>query len=288
MMLEKLIQQCLANLSVEQAEMGLKTPINELFLYHTETDLQDVIQLQQSGICLILQGSKKNKVGDQYYNYQAGEFVCYSVELPIMTEYQTENGAYLDLRMAFDLPLMREIIDELNAQNYVFPPASQQKLVSVASPELIRAFELLLSLTQHLQDLPVMLPLAKKAIYYYLLTSEQGGMLRQIAMQNSNNQRIAQAVEWLKNHYNETFEIDKLAQQSGMSTSGFYAQFRQITGTSPLQYQKNLRLTKAHSLIKSGTKNISEVAFETGYDSLPQFSREYKRYFGWTPREDLK
>ena len=244
--------------------------------------------MQESGVYLILKGCKDVRVGNQRYQYHAGEFVCYTVDLPIMTEYHTADGCYLDLRLFFDLDLMREIIDELHAQNFAFPPASKQNVVSLASPELVRAFELLMSLTQRLQDLPILLPLAKKAIYYYLLTSEQGGTLRQIALQNSNGQRIVQAVEWLKQHYNETFDIEELAKRSNMSVSGFYAQFKQMTGMSPLQYQKNLRLTKAQSLIKAGNTSISTAAFETGYDSLPQFSREYKRYFGHSPRKDLQ
>ncbi|SEQ60112.1 AraC family transcriptional regulator [Basfia succiniciproducens] len=286
-MLNWLIRQTLKLKSGEKGTMGIETPVPELFVFHSETDLRDVSQLQESGICLILQGRKDVRVGDQHYRYQAGEFVCYTVDLPIMTEYLTDNGGYLDLRLFFDLPLMREIIDELNRQNFSFAPASQQKIVSTASPELIRAFEMLISLTENSQDLPIMLPLIKKAIYFYLLTGEQGGTLRQIALQNSNSQRIVETVGWLKEHYNESFDIEQLAAASSMSISGFYAQFRRLTGMSPLQYQKNLRLTKANALLKLGQKNISEIAFEIGYDSLPQFSREYKRYFGHSPRSDL-
>lgn len=287
-MLSTLIRQTEPLIAGKKATMGYETPIANLFVFHSEQDLKDVSQLQTSGICLILEGRKDVRVGNQRYQYSAGEFVCYTVDLPIMTEYHTENGRYLDLRLFFDLNLMREIIDELHTEQFIFPPASQQKVVSLASPELIRAFELLMSLTEHVQDLPILLPVAKRAIYYYLLTGEQGGTLRQIALQNSNGQRIAQAVDYLKQNYNRTFDIHWLASESGMSVSGFYAQFRQMTGMSPLQYQKNLRLTKAQALIKAGQHSISTAAFETGYDSLPQFSREYKRYFGYSPREDLQ
>ncbi|MDG2956102.1 AraC family transcriptional regulator [Bisgaard Taxon 10/6] len=286
-MLATLIRRALSQSRSNEVELGMPTAIPELFIFHTTEDRHIVNQLQQSGICLILQGSKEVKVGNQRYQYQAGEFVCYTVDLPIITQYQANNGDYLDIRLFFDLPLMREIIDELHRQNFKFSPASKHKLVSTVSPELIRAFEWLMTLTERKQDIPVMLPIAKKAIYYYLLTGEQGGTLREIALQYGNGQRIAKAVEWLKNHYSEPFDPAWLAMEIGMSTSGFYAQFRQMTGISPLQYQKNLRLTQANSLIKSGSKNISEAAFAVGYDSLSQFSREYKRYFGHTARQDL-
>ena len=147
-MLTALINQTLPLISGKKAELGVKTSISELFVFHSEQDLRDVSQLQESGVCLILKGCKDVRVGNQRYQYHAGEFVCYTVDLPIMTEYHTADGCYLDLRLFFDLDLMREIIDELHAQNFAFPPASKQNVVSLASPELVRAFELLMSLTQ--------------------------------------------------------------------------------------------------------------------------------------------
>ena len=288
MILQKLCAKARQLAQGSRSAMGYATPISDLFVFCTQRELRDVSQLQQSGICLILKGHKDSRIGCERYQYQRAEYACYNVDLPIITEYCLEQGEYLDLRLFFDLPLMRQMIDELQQSGFQFAPVARQKGAAAASEELLQAFSILLSLADKPQTSKILQNLAKKAIYYYLLLGPQGGTLRQMALQNSNCERINRAAQWIVDNYQKPLHMPDLAVLSGMSESGFYAHFRKMSGMSPLQYQKNLRLTQAQHLIKQGGNSISSAAFAVGYDNLAQFSREYKRYFGHTPRSELQ
>lgn len=282
-----LLNQSLKHLSENSVENQHPTKIGELFIFYLENGGENITHLQESGICLILQGSKSVQVGEQHYRYAEGEFVCYTVDMPIISKFHCiDKKPYVDLRLVFDLPLMREVIDELNQQNFQFAPTQKQKVISPISTNIERCFAHLLSLLDTPQDIPIMLPWVKKAIYYYLLTGEQGGILRQLALLDSNTARIAGSIDWLKQHYAETVNMEWLASQTGMSISGFYSHFRQLTGVSPLQYQKTLRLTEAKRLIKQNNRKITEIAYQVGYESPSQFGREYRRQFGYAPSQE--
>jgi len=88
-----------------------------------------------------------------------------------------------------------------------------------------------------------------------------------MAQADSQPQQIAIAIGWLRNHFCEAFRIDDLARQAGMSTSGFHQWFRSITGMSPLQYQKQLRLQEARSILRNGRKDVGTVSRCVGYEA---------------------
>src|SRR5205814_6377002 len=115
----------------------------------------------------------------------------------------------------------------------------------------------------------------------------QGARLRQIATAGAPGQRIARAVWWLKDHFADPLRVESLARQARMSLSGFHQHFKTITGLSPLQYQKWLRLHEARRLMLCGGLDAAEAAFRVGYESPSQFSREYRRMFGTPPRRDV-
>ena len=72
-----------------------------------------------------------------------------------------------------------------------------------------------------------------------------------------------------------------------MSTSTFHHHFRSLTAMSPLQYQKWLRLSEARRLMLTDRLDATTVAFQVGYESPFQFSREYSRLFGAPPLRDI-
>ena len=150
---------------------------------------------------------------------------------------------------------------------------------------LKNAVERLLLLHETPIDIPFLAPLIQQEIYYRLLTGGQGGKLKAMASIGSHTQKIAQATDYLQRHFAEAVTVEELADLCGMSVSGFHSHFKKITSLSPLQYQKSLRLTEARRLIAQESCNIAEAAYQVGYESPSQFSREYKRYFGHAPKE---
>jgi AraC-like DNA-binding protein len=121
-----------------------------------------------------------------------------------------------------------------------------------------------------------------------LLTSEQGKAVRQIATSSSNTQRIAEAIKRIKTDFTQPLRVENLASQVSMPLSSFHHHFKKVTCMSPLQYQKQLRLLEARRLMLVENFDVSNAAYQVGYESPSQFSREYSRMFGVPPLRDIE
>src|SRR5204862_6858111 len=110
-------------------------------------------------------------------------------------------------------------------------------------------------------------PLVLREITYRVLAGPQGARLRQVAAAGAPAQRIARAVRWLKDHFVDPIRVESLARQARMSLSGFHQHFKAVTGLSPLQYQKRLRLQEARRLMLGEGLDAAEAAFRVGYES---------------------
>jgi transcriptional regulator GlxA family with amidase domain len=136
-------------------------------------------------------------------------------------------------------------------------------------------------------DIPALAPLIQREILYRLLTSEQGARLRQIVLADSQAQKIAKAIDWLKQNYALPLRIETLARSVNMSPSSLHHHFRSVTAMSPLQYQKQLRLQAARRLMLSEMLDAATAGHRVGYESASQFSREYSRMFSAPPLKDI-
>jgi len=95
-------------------------------------------------------------------------------------------------------------------------------------------------------------------------------------------------VALLRKDFARTLPVERLAEVAGMSPSSFHQHFRAVTSLSPLQFQKQLRLIEARRLMLAEGASASSAAFAVGYESVPQFTREYGRLFGTTPVRDAR
>ena len=144
-------------------------------------------------------------------------------------------------------------------------------------------FQRLIDLLAEQQDIPILAPIIQREIIYRLLVGDQGTRLRQIASAGSQSHQISRAIDWLKSNYTNHLRIDDLARQVNMSVSTFHHHFRALTAMSPLQFQKRLRLNEARRLMLFEPLDATTAAFQVGYESTSQFSREYSRLFGAPP-----
>lgn len=152
---------------------------------------------------------------------------------------------------------------------------------------LLSALDRLIGLLDEPELLPELAPLLQREILYRLLRSDVKNHVWQMASIADQNQSIARAIDWLKNHFREPLRIGELAARVGMSVSRFHHHFKRLTSMSPLQFQKWLRLTEARRLMLVKGLNASTVAYEVGYESPSQFNREYARQFGTPPHRDV-
>lgn len=245
--------------------------------------------MYEPSLCMVAQGAKRVQLGDDTYVYDAHHYLITSVHLPTVvqvTEASPEKP-YLGLRLTFD---MREVA-QLMADSNLPPPRTQQSSRGMATGEvtlaLVSAMQRLVDLLADERDIPILAPVIQREIVYRLLTGDQGARLRQISAAGSQSQQIARAIEWLKGNFDQPLKIDDLAQRALMSTSTFHHHFRSMTALSPLQYQKQLRLQEARRLMLAERLDAATAAFQVGYESPSQFSREYSRLFGAPPLKDV-
>ena len=117
----------------------------------------------------------------------------------------------------------------------------------------------------------------------YLLRMEKG---RWFILADSTTAHVGRAVRWINEHHAEPFRVEDLARSSGLSVSAFHRKFRSVTGLSPIQFQKQVRLHRARLLLVTGAPDVASVGHQVGYDSISQFNREYRRQYGLPPGQD--
>jgi len=265
------------------------TAIQGLSLFRRTEPTEPMTGMYQPSICMVAQGAKRVQLGDDTFVYDAHHYLITSVHLPTVVQIieASPEKPYLGLRLTFNLGE----IAQLMADSQLPPPRTQQSSRGMATGEvtlpLLGAFQRLLDLLDVKEDIPILAPVIQREIIYRLLVGDQGARLRQIAAAGSQSHQIARAIEWLKGNYAQPLLIDDLATQVNMSTSTFHHHFRTLTAMSPLQYQKTLRLSEARRLMLAERLDAATAAFQVGYESPSQFSREYSRLFGAPPLRDI-
>ena len=235
-------------------------------------------------LCLILQGRKETTVGDETYAMGAGECLLVSHDLPVIA--RVTKVPYLALLFDVELDTLRSLYDEIAEAL----PASAQSLalaVHAGQPALVDALARYLALAGAHPDAAVLGPLVSREIHFRLAMAPFGGVLRALLRHDSHASAIARAIAQLRRDFRSPIEVPTLARSVGMSASSFHKHFKSVTASSPLQYQKDLRLLEARRLLRAGSSSVSAAAFDVGYESPAQFSREYARKFGVPPKRDL-
>ena len=266
-----------------------ETPIPGLSLFRRDEPTEPISSMYEPSICMIAQGAKRVLLGDDTYVYDARHYLITSVHLPTVVQVikASREKPYLGLRLKLD---QREILQLMVDSNLPAPRAEQSSRgmgTGEVTLPLLNAFLRLIDLLAEHKDIPILAPIIQREIIYRLLVGDQGARLRQIASAGSQSNQIARAIDWLKGNFTGPLRIDDLATQVNMSTSTFHHHFRTLTAMSPLQFQKLLRLNEARRLMLTERLDATTVAFQVGYESPSQFSREYSRLFGAPPLRDI-
>lgn len=241
-------------------------------------------------IALVVQGFKRSVVNNEAFNYGKNQFMVLSVDLP--GSYHITDASPEQPFISISIKLDKHIISQLLTEMPIKPTTFKQKSasqVSVAEVSLpiLESFLRLVDLLDEPENIQIIAPMVIKELHYYLLCSPVGESLRLANSSGSKINQISTAIDWLRNNYAKPLDIEQLAKFVNMSSSTFHRHFRQVTTFSPLQFQKQLRLYEAERLMLVEGKDVKTVAFQVGYESPSQFSREYKRQFGEAPHRDM-
>ncbi|MHC5735917.1 AraC family transcriptional regulator [Nostoc sp.] len=200
----------------------------------------------------------------------------------------TPDKPYLGFKLNLDPRQLCDIIAQIRPGTSKKENSVRGLFVSNVDAPLIDCALRLTRLLDTPQDIPILAPMIIREMYYRLLMGEQGEAVRQIATSGSNMQRIAEVIKLIKADFIKPMRIEELAGQASMSPSSFHHHFKEVTSMSPLQYQKQLRLLEARRLMLAENSDAANAAYQVGYESPSQFSREYSRMFGAPPIKDIE
>jgi AraC-like DNA-binding protein len=241
-------------------------------------------------LSILIQGKKAAMLGEETYFYSAAQFLVISVDLPLSAFIveATPDKPYLGFKLDLDPRQLCDIITQTNPKPSKKENSVRGLFVSNADESLLDCALRLTKLLDTPQDIPILAPIIIREIYYRLAVGEQGEAVRQIATSGSNMQRIAEVIELLKADFTKPMRVEDLAIRANMSPSSFHHHFKAVTSMSPLQYQKQLRLLAARRLMLAENSDATNAAYQVGYESPSQFSREYSRLFGAPPLRDIE
>ena len=252
-----------------------------------EVDISELNEtLYEPALCVILQGEKQTNLDNRTLRLATGDSIIISHHVPVYARITRASveAPYLSLIVKIDMKIIRSLYFEI--EQII---AQQERAFSVdserADSALIDTIDRFITTMEDPLEAELIGPSLFKELHLRVLRAPHGGMLRQMLPINSAANNIAQAIKHIRNNYRAGLLVADMAHEVSMSESSFYKKFREITGTTPHQYQKNLRLIEAHALLSLNGYSVSDAAFAVGYESISHFSRDYSRKFGISPKE---
>jgi AraC-like DNA-binding protein len=244
--------------------------------------------IYEPALCLILQGGKNVSIGDYNVPVNAGEALIVSHALPVVSQITkaSREEPYCAFVLFLDLHMIYDLHDQL-AEPRLSKTQAKSLSASPVEESWLEPFIRYAELSASPIDAKILGPSTLREIHYRLLASQAGQALQGLIKTDSHSNKIARAIHQLRSNYSTALRIPDLAKTSGMSAASFHEYFKAITGTTPLQYQKDLRLIEAHNLLVGMNHSVSEAAFAVGYESQSHFSRDYSRKFGSPPSKRL-
>jgi AraC-like DNA-binding protein len=266
-----------------------RTPIPGVEIFTARSTTTSLPVVYQPSLCVLAQGAKQVFMDSEVFIYKAGQFLTVTVDLPLHSQI-TEASAtapYLLLKVNLDAALIAELLPHAQPEKPSAPPEGKGLFVGELNSATAGAVMRLAELMTTPEHIPVLAEPTKRELFYRLLCSRFGPLIAQMAIKDSHLQRIGKAIQYVKQEFHNPLSVPHLAQLAGMSVSSFHAHFKNITGVSPLQYQKSLRLLAARNLMAAENLDAATSAYQVGYESPSQFSREYARMFGNPPGRDV-
>ncbi|MNM46859.1 HTH-type transcriptional activator RhaS [compost metagenome] len=263
------------------------TPITGLTMVRAGTPSELQYAISRPLIALVVQGSKRMMLGSRTFDFGAGDSLLITADLPTVSQITRANASVPYYSLIFDLDptVIEELALEMDiAQEEIGVPVRVEPTEAEVADAALRLMRLI--------DRPAAIPVLKaqviREMHFWLLAGRHGPAIRKLGIVEGNAQRVARAVAIIRSEYAQQLRVERLAEAAGMSPSTFHQHFRAVTTLSPLQFQKQLRLIEARRMMLSEGASASIAAYAVGYESVPQFTREYGRMFGAPPVRDIK
>jgi len=273
-----------------KGEERISSQIDALNLYYVTKPTKMTATIYEPSICIIAQGKKEVEFGDELRGYDTQTYLLSSVYMPAHFSVleASSKRPFLGLTITFSMEQIFDALQDIATQSKIYSSPKRGLYFGTIERRLLEPITRLVRLLEVPEDIDIMTPLIIKEILYMLLRDEGGDFIRQYVMDGSAAQRVVEAIIKIKNSFKEPLNIKELARSVSFSESSLYHNFKKITAVSPLQFQKQLRLHEARQMLITQDIDVSQAAFEVGYESPSQFSREYSRMYGLAPRDDRR
>lgn len=264
------------------------TAVPGLRMMYVEAPAGDLQSVYKPLVCLVLQGAKRILVGKQQAVLSAGESVIVSADMPVVGRIvqASREVPYLAVAVELDRAILRELAAHMGSAYAPPLPEMSTLFAEDSEAEVIDCVSRLMKLLDRPDSAPLLRPGIMQELHYWLLSGSHGAALRGIADPDSYASRLADAIALLRAEYTSRVSVEQLAAKAGMSLSSFHKHFKHMTSLTPGQYQQRLRLIEARRLMLDEGCSASNAAFEVGYESVSQFTREYGRLFQLPPKRD--
>lgn len=263
------------------------TPIPGLTLIRQTTPTALQYAVNKPLVALVLQGSKRVAMGSRTFDFGAGESLLIAANVPTVSQITRAqvSSPYISLVLDLDPAVIESLAVEMGPAPFTSDAPIRVDVTDVEVADT--AFRLL-----RLFDRPTAIAVLKDhllhELHFWLLSGRHGGAIRSIGVADSHSHRIARVVALLRTNFDKPLRVHDLAAAAGMGVSALHEHFRAITSLTPLQFQKQLRLIEARRMMLSDGAMIADAAYTVGYESVPQFTREYGRLFGQPPGRDMR
>lgn len=245
--------------------------------------------LYEPGIVIVVQGRKQGFLGNDVYLYDARHYLMVSVPVPFTMETDASAAEpMLAIYIRLDFTLAADLLLELDGRGAPVVAAPRSMMSSLMDAQIGGSVLRFLQIMSSPLDAEMLGPSMLREIYYRVLTGEQGPALRSALRMQGQFGKVAKALRKIHAQYAESLDVTALAKEVGMSVPTFHSHFKAVTNTSPMQYLKSTRLHQARLLMLRNNLTASAAGVRVGYESISQFSREFKRLFGLTPVREVE
>jgi AraC-like DNA-binding protein len=264
-----------------------RTNIKAVNLYQTTTYLPRTPLTYDFCLVFVLQGKKIGYLPNKRFEYDSKNYLVVSAALPFECEtYASKEEPYTCILININKDIMHEIISSISKEESKNCKSVQMAIFQdQVTQDLENSIYRLLKILQSKEESTILGDSILREIYYRIAIGENSHFLHKMFLENKMESKMTRTLKIIHNKYNEHLDIPTLAKEEDMSVSSFHTHFKKVTTLSPLQYIKKIRLNKAKDLLTRNNLQVNETAYATGYESSSQFSKDFKSYYGYPPKE---